>query len=169
MAPKDSNFKGVWKAFFNLIFRPLKGTENSQTGVWLQSGALFQAPKIIFLHFFNSKAPKSVFQILFWGSPKPLFQPSLSASRGPPWGQNWLPSAATCSFSLPAKAPQKSSEQPSFRGSPRGYRGALGPILKSIVGVQKIAKIGAPLTQNAIPRPRIALRTAPKSPSESKK
>ena len=48
MAPKDSNFKGVWKAFFNLIFRPLKGTENSQTGVWLRSGALFQAPKIEF-------------------------------------------------------------------------------------------------------------------------
>ena len=53
MAPKDSNFKGVWKAFFNLIFRPLKGTENSQTGIWLQSGALFQAPKIkIFSHVF---------------------------------------------------------------------------------------------------------------------
>ena len=29
MAPKGSNFKGVWKAFFNLIFQPLKGTENS--------------------------------------------------------------------------------------------------------------------------------------------
>ena len=46
MAPKDSNFEGVWKAFFNLILRPLKDTENSQTGVWLKSGALFQAPKI---------------------------------------------------------------------------------------------------------------------------
>ena len=46
MAPKDSNFEGVWKAFFNLILRPLKDTENSQTGVWLQSGALFQAPEI---------------------------------------------------------------------------------------------------------------------------
>ena len=32
--------------FFNLILRPLKDTENSQTGVWLQSGALFQAPDI---------------------------------------------------------------------------------------------------------------------------
>ena len=53
MAPKDSNFGGVWKALFNLILRPLKDTENSQTGVWLQSGALFQAPKIkIFSHVF---------------------------------------------------------------------------------------------------------------------
>ena len=53
MAPKDSNFEGVWKAFFNLILRPLKDTENSQTGVWLQSGALFQAPEIkIFSHVF---------------------------------------------------------------------------------------------------------------------
>ena len=48
MAPKVSHFKSVWKAFVSLIFRPLKGTENSQTGVWLQSGALFQAPKIKF-------------------------------------------------------------------------------------------------------------------------
>ena len=53
IARKDFNSESIGKAFFNLIFRPLKGTENSQTGIWLQSGALFQAPKIkIFSHVF---------------------------------------------------------------------------------------------------------------------
>ena len=88
----------------------------------------------------DEKAQKSVFQTLFWGSKKPLFRPSLGASRGPPWGQKWLPSAAKCSFLLPARAPKKSSEISPFPALPGGYRGAPGPILKSILGLPENCK-----------------------------
>ena len=125
----------------------------------------------------DSKAPKSFFQTLFWGSKKPLFQPSLGASRGPPWGQNWLPSAAKCSFSLPTKAPKKSSGKAPFRTLPGGYLGAPGPILKSILDLPENCKKmhpshtkrDSPTQNSAQDCPKIGLRIQKRRPRKTKK
>ena len=83
MVPKDSNFESVWKAFFNLTLRPLKDTENSQTGVWLQSGALFQAPEIKhFRLFFEIPRPQNQFFRPCFGAPKNHFFSPLWAHLG---------------------------------------------------------------------------------------
>ena len=108
MVPKDSNFKGVWKAFFNLIFRPLKGTENSQTGVWLQSGALFQAPKINFFTCFSKfQGPKISFSDLVLGLQKITCSALLGRISGPSVGPKVAPLCSEMLIFTPRKSPPK--------------------------------------------------------------
>ena len=128
------------------------------------------------------QGPNISFSGLVLGLQKPLFRSSLGASRALPWGQNWFPSAAKCSFSLPTKAPKKSSEKAPFRALPGGYRGAPGPILKSILGLPENCKNMHPShtkrdspTQNSVqdcPKtglriPKMRLRKTKKSKNEN--
>ena len=92
MAPKDSKFEAVWKALFNLILRPLKDTENSQTGVWLQSGALFQAPKNKLFHMsLKFQGPKISFSDPVLGLQKTTFSALSGCISGPSLGPKLAP------------------------------------------------------------------------------
>ena len=108
MAPKDSNFKGVWKAFFNLIFRPLKGTENSQTGVWLQSGAFFRHRKSkLFRMFFEIPRPQNQFFRPCFGAPQTTFSALFGRISGPSVGPKVAPLCSEMLICTPRKSPQK--------------------------------------------------------------
>ena len=117
MAPKDSNFEGVWKAFFNFILRPLKDTENSQTGVWLQSGALFQAPEIKFflILFLEIPRPQNQFFRLCFGVPKNHFFSPLWAHLGALLGaKTGSPLQRNTHFHFSLKPPKRALEKHLF-------------------------------------------------------